>query len=373
MKKKILVVDDSALMRRIVCDIIISDDRFEVADTAANGVEAVGLLSRNTYDAVVLDIVMPQMDGLTVLKELNKRHIRAKVIMNSTLTKEGADVTLQALDEGALEFVHKPNGILDAKGEAYRENFLTILEGVCKAGVIVRRPVVAKESGGSRPVTKSSFVRFDRGTARNDAPSEVRRQPSAIKGKKIIAIASSTGGPRALQAVVPKFPAELDAPVIIVQHMPAGFTASLAERLNTLSKVQVKEAAEGDILQKGHVYVAKGGMHLKVVRKNGQYQITYSDEPAREGVKPCANYMYESLTDSDFDEICCVVMTGMGADGTQGIINLQKVKKLHVIAQSEDTCAVYGMPRSIVNKGLATEILPLEEIAQAATKNVGVH
>lgn len=359
MKKKILVVDDSALMRRIVCDIITSDERFEVADTATNGLEALELLTQNRYDAVVLDVVMPQMDGLTVLKELNKRHIRAKVMMNSTLTKEGADVTIQALDEGAMEFVHKLNGILDAKGQEYKEQFLEVLEAVTRARLFGLR---TRDAAAKTPWSDQTTV-----------VSQVKRNPSKVKGSKIIAIASSTGGPKALQAVVPRIPKDIDAPILIVQHMPAGFTASLAERLDGLSDVSVKEAAEGDVLQKGCVYLARGGMHLKVENKRGSYQIVFGDEPSREGVKPCANYMYESLMNSDFEEVCCVVMTGMGADGTQGIANLKKSKRVHVIAQTEDTCAVYGMPRSIVNSGLADEIIPLDEIAGIITKNVGVH
>ncbi len=356
MKKKILVADDSALMRRIVCDIINSDDRFEVADMATNGLEVVELLSKKSYDAVILDVVMPQMDGLSVLKELNKRKISAKVIMNSTLTKEGANVTMQALEEGALEFVHKPNGILDVRGENYRQTFLSVLEGVCFQ--------VGRAKSGTSVAVRRTEV--------SAARTPIVNKPSTVKGKKILAIASSTGGPKALHEVIPKLPANLNAPVLLVQHMPAGFTASLAERLNAISALTVKEAEEGDILRNGCVYIAKGGSHMKIVRKNRDYQITLTNEPTREGVRPCANYMYESLADSDFEEICCVVMTGMGADGTEGIINLQKTKRVHVIAQSEETCAVYGMPRSVVNKGLANEVLPLGELAQAATKNVGV-
>ena len=155
--------------------------------------------------------------------------------------------------------------------------------------------------------------------------SELARKFSArTTGSKIVALASSTGGPKALQSVVPRLPADLDAPMLIVQHMPKGFTASFAERLNDLSSVTVKEAAEGDELQPGTVYIAMGGMHMNVVtHPSGKYTIHYSDEPSREGVKPCANYMFESLADSRFDKIVCVVMTGMGADGTAGIKTLK--------------------------------------------------
>ena len=154
--------------------------------------------------------------------------------------------------------------------------------------------------------------------------------------------------------------------------MPAGFTASLAERLNSLSQISVKEAAEGDALEAGKVYIAKGGKHLNIAYSGGRHIIHYSDEPTREGVKPCANYMYESLRDSRYDQVVCVVLTGMGADGTQGIRNLKAAKKVQVIAQEESTCAVYGMPKSVVKAGVTDQIVPLEQIAQEIIMNVGV-
>lgn len=192
-------------------------------------------------------------------------------------------------------------------------------------------------------------------------------------GKKIVAIASSTGGPKALQSLIPKLPAKLNAPVLIVQHMPAGFTEALAGRLDSLSELQVKEAAEGDVLEDGHVYLARGGRHMKVVRQIGKHVIHYTDEPPREGVRPCANYMYESLADSSYDEILCVVMTGMGADGTAGIRNLKEKKKITVISQNEETCTVYGMPRAVVQAGLSGKEVPLEQIANEIKKNLGVN
>ena len=178
---------------------------------------------------------------------------------------------------------------------------------------------------------------------------------------KVVAIASSTGGPKALQKLIPLLPKELNAPVLLVQHMPAGFTEALASRLNDLSRVTVKEAEEGDILQKGCVYLARGGRHMNVVRCLRGHMIHYTDEPPREGVRPCANYMYESLADSAYDLIVCAVLTGMGADGTAGIA-----------AQDEDSCTVYGMPKCIIKSGLALVGIPLERIAQEIIKNVGV-
>mgnify|MGYP003305663097 CR=1 FL=1 len=199
------------------------------------------------------------------------------------------------------------------------------------------------------------------------------RTDGKIAGSKIVAIASSTGGPKALQQVIAKLPANLSSPVLIVQHMPAGFTEALACRLDNLSELSVKEAADGDIIAPGNVYLARGGVHMEVVTKpSGQHVIRYSDKPPREGVRPCANYMYESLADSKFDEIICVVMTGMGADGTEGISNLKLKKKVTVFSQNEETCTVYGMPRSVVHAGLSKKELPLEELANEIIKNVGV-
>lgn len=175
-----------------------------------------------------------------------------------------------------------------------------------------------------------------------------------------------------MQSVVPRLPKNLKAPMVIVQHMPAGFTASLAERLDSLSEIHVKEAAEGDVLEAGTVYIAKGGKHLNIQSGGGRYTIHYTDQPTREGVKPCANYMYESLQESKYDQVVCVVMTGMGADGTEGIKHLKEKKKIHVIAQEASTCAVYGMPKSIVSSGLSDQIVPLDQIAQEIIMNVGV-
>ncbi|MCM1121450.1 MAG: chemotaxis response regulator protein-glutamate methylesterase [Eubacterium sp.] len=354
--KKILVVDDSALMRRVLCDIINSDDRFEVQDRAVNGLEALDLLTRKTYDAVVLDVNMPQMNGLELLRELYKRKISAKVMMASTDTREGAKTTLDALELGALDFVHKPNNAMDCRTDVFKEKLLHTLAVVANS----RTPVFSKAFTLDDVKTSKKMVEL------------VSKHAASVSGNKIVALASSTGGPKALQSVVPRLPRNLKAPVVIVQHMPAGFTASLAERLDTLSEIHVKEAAEGDTLEAGTVYIAKGGKHLNVQSSSGRYTIHYTDQPSREGVKPCANYMYESLQDSRFDQIVCVVMTGMGADGTEGIKNLKAKKKIHVIAQEASTCAVYGMPKSVVTAGLSDQTVPLDQIAQEIIMNVGV-
>ena len=351
--KNILLVDDSALMRRVLCDIINGDERFHVQDRAVNGLEALDLLCRKTYDAVVLDVNMPQMNGLELLKELQKRKISAKVLMASTDTREGAKTTLDALELGALDFVHKPNNAMDCRNGEFKDRLIKMLAVVAES----RTPAVSKTFSVDDIKSTKKMV------------SLVSRHTASVSGNKIVALASSTGGPKALQAVIPRLPKNLKAPVVVVQHMPAGFTASLAERLDSLREVTVKEA---DVLEPGTVYIAKGGKHLNILSMATKYTIHYTDEPSREGVKPCANYMYESLSDSRYDQIVCVVMTGMGADGTQGIKNLKTKKKTHVIVQEASTCAVYGMPKSAVQAGLADQTVPLEQIAQEIMMNVGV-
>lgn len=358
MGKKILVVDDSALMRRVLCDIINSDERFQVVARATNGLEAFDLISRNQYDAVVLDVNMPKMTGLQLLQELRKYKIPAKVMMASTDTKEGAKTTLDALELGALDFIHKPDSANDCRVDSFKRELLRILDVVVNS----KPPVFSSEDKLKESVQTA-----------NKMADLAKKFSTRIPGTKLVAIASSTGGPKSLQSFIPRLPAGLDAPVLLVQHMPKGFTASLAERLNDMSELSVKEAKEGDELQSGNVYVAMGGMHMNVrTAPGGKYTIHYTDEPIREGVKPCANYMYESLSDTRFDKIVCVVMTGMGADGTEGIKNLERKKKIHVIAQDQGSCVVYGMPKSIVTAGLSDQVVPLEQLAQEVILNVGV-
>ena len=355
--KKILLVDDSALMRRVLCDIIETDKDLRVVDRATNGLEALELIKKNSYDAVVLDVNMPKMNGLELLKELRKNKISVRIMMASTDTKEGAQTTLDSLELGALDFVHKPDRALDCRGEEFVANFLRTLNAVANS---------------NPPTFTKVFSREDTQNTKKIVEL-VKKKGTAIAGKAIVAIASSTGGPKSLQSVIPRLPENLDAPVVLVQHMPMGFTKSMAERLDSLSSLHVKEAEEGEELKKGWVYIAKGGNHLNIVEKQGRTVIHYSDEPSREGVKPCANYMYESLAKCKYDEVLCVVMTGMGADGTEGITNLKSKKKVHVISQDEQSCVVYGMPRSVKRAGLSDQVVALDQIAQEIILRVGVN
>lgn len=403
MSKKILIIDDSALMRRVISDIIKSGNEYEVAAIAKDGLEGFDLIvsNPNEYSAIILDINMPKMNGLELLEKLQKNRIEQTVIVVSTVAKEGAKETIRALELGAFDFVTKPENYLETKGEAFKQQIHKMLD---VATSVRRKPVFRamssmSSSPDSRTGTRSTVSAMAARSARTGTTLTDRRNAADSKNvasaaqtrvqkldankfsgvksgkKKLVALACSTGGPKSLQQVVPLLPANLDAPVVIVQHMPAGFTASLAQRLNEMSQIRVKEAAHKEVLQKGTVYVAPGGHHLRINKYGADYCIELSnDEPAIDGLRPCANLMYESLVNCNYDEITCVVLTGMGADGTKGIKAMAAGnKKMHVISQDEDTCVVYGMPKAIAQTGLVNEVCPLDRISEAIIKNVGVY
>lgn len=368
MKKKIMIVDDSALMRKVMCDIINSDSSFEAVDFSKDGQEAYEKLLTNKYDAILLDINMPRMDGLELLRKLHKEKIDCVVIMASTLTSEGSRETMTALELGAVDFVTKPGSIITARGEEFADNLLNVLSGVLK----VQRKSAAwtkpEPTLPTRQVTKPEVKQVSAPT-RGSLPTK----SPIVSGNKLIALACSTGGPKALQSVVPLIPKNINAPMVLVQHMPVGFTKTMADRLNELSQVTVKEAEEGDVLQKGCVYVAPGGKHLQVIKTmDGKHKVHLDDSPAIGGLKPCANIMYESLKNCGYDEVVCVVLTGMGADGTEGIVDLRTKKQIFTISQDEKTCVVYGMPRAIYEAGVVNKVVPLTEITSTIITNVGV-
>jgi len=361
MKKNILVVDDSALMRRVLTDIINADERFKVAAMAANGFDALNVLvdKDKRIDLVVLDINMPKMNGLEMLEVMRKQELKAKVIIVSTIATADAKETIKALELGAYDFVTKPDSYLEIRDNRFAERLLE-----CMARATGHEPVTK-----DRHTEKIQPIKAVQKILKRSKP--VRTGAETGCGK-LVAIACSTGGPKALHTVLPRLPENLDAPILVVQHMPEGFTKSLADRLNELSRLYVKEAEDGEPLLKGTVYIAKGGSQMRVKRApDGRHTISISEEPARHGLLPCADIMYESLVDTDYD-ITCVVLTGMGSDGTAGISQLYRNKNIYVIAQNEETSIVYGMPRVVKEAGLVNEILALDEISDAIIRNVGV-
>lgn len=355
MGRKFLIIDDSALMRRVISDIIKLNSEYEVLDTAVDGVDGLDKLVAHPgyYDLVILDINMPKMNGLEMLEMLQKNHMHEAVVVVSTVAIEGAKETLRALELGALDFVKKPENFYEVKGDGFKNKILKVIE----------------------MVTGSDYNRVPVVTMPTHTDVRVHVPVKRVKPgtNKIVAIACSTGGPKSLQQVIPYLPENLDAGVVLVQHMPKGFTASLAMRLNSLSKAVVKEAEDGEVIEKGHVYIAPGGMHIIVAQSGKNHVIRYSDQPPVDGLRPCANIMFESLSNTDYDDITCVVLTGMGADGTKGIQSLVDTgRRVHVIAQDAESCIVYGMPRAIAEAGLANEIQPLNKISESIIKNVGV-
>lgn len=388
MAKKILVIDDSALMRRVISDIINEGNEYEVAAIAKDGLEGFDLIvsNPNLYSAIILDINMPKMNGLELLQKLQKNHIEQTVIVVSTVAKEGAKETIQALEYGAFDFVTKPENYFETKGNDFKKRIHDMLNVATSSKASVERTRSAtdvKPSGysGSRLTSGRTSLISSEKKASIDAISALRRRneindtippkvnPSRFTNiksgsKKVVALACSTGGPKSLQQVIPMLPKNLDAGVVLVQHMPAGFTASLAARLNEISDINVKEGADGDVIQKGWVYIAPGGKHIKVVKKASEYVIKLNDEPPIDGLRPCANVMYKSLVQCNYDEITCVVLTGMGADGTEAI---EKKMNVFIIKVSVDeNCILKAARAFLVFKNLEghCDIIKSEPSAQ---------
>ncbi len=356
-KIKVLVVDDSAFMRKIISDILNSNDKIEVLDTARNGIEAISKAIKLKPDVVTLDIEMPIMNGLEALPEIIKVVPTAKVIMFSSTTRKGADETIKALELGAVDFITKPSGtILNIKIEDIREQIIN---------TVIQVAYLTKKSNNSSEVKKLIYK-----------PNHVEKTfNNLIDGKRakyIVAIGTSTGGPKALQDVIPYIPEDVPAAFLIVQHMPPGFTKSLAARLNNLSKITVKEAENGDILELGTAYIAPGDYHM-VINRTGldDHVISLNSGAPVSGHRPSVNVMMESVSKIENKNLIAVMMTGMGSDGSEG---MKKIKMTggKTIAQDEESCVVYGMPKTVVNAGIVDSIVPLNRIASEIIKYMGV-
>lgn len=358
--KKILVIDDSALMRRLVSDIISLEPDMVVTDTAENGAVAVQYLeSGKVFDCILLDITMPQMDGIGFLRSVRMKNISMPpVLVVSSIASKSAKETIRALELGAFDFVKKPEKYRDGELSVFKDNLLEKI----RCGLEIRPVLPVRKKDRSEEtkklekpeLVKQAPIRMTR-SVRNDY---------AGVNSRLIFIASSTGGPRALQSVIPRFPKDIGCPIVVVQHMPENFTASLAERLNEMSECEVKEAVDGEVLRNGVVYVAKGGCQLRVEMKNrSEHVLAVRKEPARGGLRPCADVFLESLLDSGYSDIYCAVLTGMGSDGTQGLIQLKRVKQVYTVGQNKESCVVYGMPRVAAKEGVVDEVADLRRVA----------
>jgi len=380
MSKNILIVDDSALMRWVLSDIIEADGRYRIFAQAANGLEAMEELIKadGKIDVVILDINMPKMDGIQVMDEINKLKINVNVIIFSTLTSKGGRITMQVLEKGAFDFVTKPDSFSEIKEGKFKKRLLDCIGLACqnKKNIDIDQskkklqnetnamPLPPLKEKGNKKTTKTSSV------SKNG--NDISKNKSNSNKRKLVFIATSTGGPNALHEVIPKIDNRIDAPVVVVQHMPKGFTKYLAERLDQCSKLPVKEAVQDEILKKGVVYIAPGGFQL-ILEKSGGFDAKcniYRND--RLVLNPCADETLLSMKNLGYDEIICVVLTGMGKDATDGVAELSKYKSLQVIAQDEKTSVVYGMPNMVRKTGLVNEIVRLEDVAKTIINYAGV-
>ena len=352
-KIRVLVVDDSSFMRKVLSDILGADPRMEVVGTARDGEDALRKIEALSPNVITLDVEMPKKDGLATLEEIMKRR-PLPVIMVSSLTQEGAQITLRALSAGAVDFVAKPSGHVSLNMRDVSADLISKVLAASTAHVARER----RESRGSPTIAA---------TPRPVEPFSSRWR----KGRpEIVAIASSTGGPRALQQVLSQLPGDFPVPIVIVQHMPKDFTLSFAKRLDSLSELDVIEGTEGTELRPGLAVVAPGGYHMVVRKKSqGKYVCALSDAPPLLSVKPSANILFQSVADEVGGSTVGVILTGMGRDGADGAAAL-KTKGARIIAESQETCVVYGMPKAAVEQGVVDELLPLYSIPEAMIRSV---
>ncbi|MCU8167444.1 chemotaxis response regulator protein-glutamate methylesterase [Vibrio vulnificus] len=372
---KVLVVDDSSFFRRRVSEIINAESRLEVIDVAVNGKEAVEKAKRLKPDVITMDIEMPVMDGISAVREI-MASVPTPILMFSSLTHDGAKATLDALDAGALDFLPKKfEDIARNRDEAVSLLQQRVIQ-IASKRAFMRRPVASTASVQERP--QSTLNRPTTGL-RREAPAQapVSRAPVAAKfrasGKKyqLTAIGTSTGGPVALQKILTKLPANYPHPIVLIQHMPATFTAAFASRLNSLCKIQVKEAEDGDVLQAGVAYLAPGGKQMMIDGRPGAARLRIIDGGERMNYKPCVDVTFGSAAKIYADKVLSMVLTGMGADGREGA-RMLKSAGATIWAQDEDSCVVYGMPQAVAKAGLSTEDLPLERIAERMLVEVGL-
>jgi two-component system, chemotaxis family, protein-glutamate methylesterase/glutaminase len=348
--RSVLVVDDSAFMRRLIGEMVTSTGEFRVVGTARTGTEALRKVRDLDPDLVTLDIEMPELDGLEALSQI-MRDFPRPVVMISAFTVEGGDLTLRALEQGAVDFVAKPSGSISPDLVLAKDRLLDALRAGLRANLRnLRAP--------GRSIRVPGV--FSPPAPRPPAPPE--------RGARIcVAIAASTGGPSALTEVIPRLPADLPAAVVVVQHMPARFTASLARRLSAMGVLHVEEAREGEELVEGRVYVAPGDHHLRVRVERGSCRAALDQEPTLWGVRPAADHLFRSVAEAYGANAIGVVLTGMGRDGAEGLRRL--VERGGVgLAQDRESSVIFGMPQ--LAAASAEAVLPLNRMAAAITERV---
>lgn len=338
-KIKVLVVDDSALMRKIISDIINEQEDLEVVSTARNGEDLLEKLHTFTPDVITLDVEMPKMDGITTLKELKNRKISIPVIMLSSLTVLGSRLTMDCLRLGAYDFVAKPSG--------------SISLDINKVGEDIIEKIRNTKSVNKQRVTVSHQVQ----------PIHINRVSNSKRIDALL-IGSSTGGPKALYSVLPLLPKELNVPVFVVQHMPKGFTKAFADRLNENANMQVVEAEEGTLIERNKIYIAKAGYHMEIGMDK---KIHLNEEPTVWGVRPAVDNLFFSGVKVYGSNLISVVLTGMGRDGAKGTVAVKDAGGI-TISEHESTCTIYGMPKAAYETGKVDMVLPLNQIKDSIVK-----
>jgi two-component system chemotaxis response regulator CheB len=348
----IVVVDDSALYRQLVRNVLRDVPGVEVLGAAKGGQEALEMAAQLDPDLLTLDVHMPDLDGIHVLRELKKRRARCRALMLSSLTANGAQVTTDALLEGAFDFIQKPSGADAERNRVQLRESLADKISAFRASRSRRKLLPPT----SRPVEVS-----------NGAPSEEAAAPG-FRCEALV-VATSTGGPVALREFLPALPADLPVPVFVVQHMPPQYTKPLAERLNQACPLEVLEAVDGMAPEPGSVYIAPGGRHLKLERRVGKVRLKLTEDPPENGCRPAADYLFRSVSEIWPGRVMAVVLTGMGRDGMLGCRQIRE-QGGYILAQHADGCIVYGMPKAVIDEKLAHAVLPLEKLAPAVVQRI---
>lgn len=346
-RTRVLIVDDSAFMRKVLEEIIRTDPKLEVVGQAKDGREAVTMAQSLQPDVLTMDINMPRMDGLEATQHIMTQNPRPILVVSSE-SKQGAASTLRALELGAIDFVTKPSSGIDLDMKTVRDELLTKLKMAAKVRV-VRTAARHDASGAAEPRPQAP-------PPRESATSEVRIP--------LVMIAASTGGPATLMRLVPKFPKDFPAAVVLVQHMPATFTSQLSLQLTEVAKIRVKEAEANEALQPGVFYVCPGSHHLRV-SLNGRIKL--DDGPRISGYRPCADVALESAAAYGGANVVGVVLTGMGNDGAKGV-QAVKAGRGWVLAQDEATSVIFGMPAEAIRTGVVDQVLGIDEMYAAIDK-----
>ncbi|RFU71306.1 chemotaxis response regulator protein-glutamate methylesterase [Peribacillus saganii] len=363
MKKiRVLVVEDSAFMRKLITEFLSESSQIEVIGTARNGQEAIKKVKNESPDVITMDIEMPLMTGIEALKIIMNEN-PTPIIMLSSLTSEGAENTTLAMQYGAFDFIAKPSGSISFDLHKVKDELIEKV--VAASRVNVERLQNKTNNTESALSDLSSYSTIGSLNKRIITKIPAKKGDS---GKKIICIGTSTGGPRALQQVLTALPSDIGAPILVVQHMPAGFTKSLASRLDSLSEIRVKEAEAGEIIQNGTAYIAPGGFHLKVKKVGMSLAVDIDQSEIRNGHRPSVDVMFESISNlSDYMKIA-VIMTGMGADGSKGLVELKRKGLVKAIAESQETSIVFGMPKAAISTTMVDSVENVQDIAAAIVK-----